>query len=69
MIILKTGKSSIIMGLSKNLKLALIDHPLRAIAINWLNAVNIWLWMFANHHKLLTLILIFGSITTLRVIS
>ena len=54
MIILRTGKSSIILGLSKILKLASIDCPIRVIAINWLNAINIWLWIFANHHKLLT---------------
>ena len=41
MIILRTGKSSIILGLSKILKLASIDCPLRAIAINWLNSINI----------------------------
>ena len=58
--ILRTGKSSIILGLSKILKLASIDCPFRAIAINWLNLINIWLWMFANHHKLLTLIFILG---------
>ena len=52
MIILRTGKSSIILGSSKILKLASIDCLLRAIAIDWLNVINIWLWMFANHHKL-----------------
>ena len=69
MIILRTGKSSITLGLSKILKLASIDCLLRAIAINWLNAINIWLWMFANHHKLLTLIFILDFIMTLWVIS
>ena len=49
--ILRTSKSSIILGLYKILKLASIDRPLRAIAINWLNVINIWLWMFANHYK------------------
>ena len=34
--ILRTGKSSIILGLSKILKLASIDCLFRAIAINWL---------------------------------
>ena len=68
MIILRTGKSSIILGLSKILKLASIDHPLRAIAINWLNVINIWLWTFANHHKLLALISILDFIMTLWVI-
>ena len=67
--ILRTGKSSIILGLSKILKLASIDHLLRAIAINWLNVINTWLWMFANHHKLLALISILDFIKTLWVIS
>ena len=58
MIILRTDKSSIILALSKILKLVLIDDLLRAIAIYWLNAVNIWPLMVANHHKLLTLIFI-----------
>ena len=68
-IILRAGKSSIILGLSKILKLASIDCPLRAIAINWLNEINIWLWTFANHNKLLALIFVLDFITTLRVIS
>ena len=53
--ILRTDKSSIISGSSNIFKLASIDYPLRAIAIDWLNAVTIWLWMLANHHKLLIL--------------
>ena len=69
MIILRTSKSSIILGLSKILKLALIDCPLRAIAINWLNMINIWLWMPANHHKLLTFIFVLYFIVTLWVIA
>ena len=68
-IILRTGKSSIILGLSKILKLVLIDHLLRAIAINWLNVINIWLWMLANHHKLPTLIFILDFIIALQMIS
>ena len=68
MTVLRTGKSSIILGLSKILKLASIDHPLRAIAINWLNAINIWLSMLANQHKLLALIFVLDFIMTIRVI-
>ena len=44
----RTGKSSIILGSSMILKLASIDYPPRAIAIDWLNAVNIWLWMLCQ---------------------
>ena len=69
MIILRTGKSSIILGLSKILKLVSIDHLLRDIAMNWLNVINIWLWMFAKHHRLLGLILILDFIMTLRLIT
>ena len=65
MIILRTGKSSIILGLSKILKLALIDSLVRAITIDWLNGINIWLWMLANHHKLLIFIFILDFIVTL----
>ena len=64
MIILRTGKSSIILGLSKILKLVSIDCTLRAIAINWLNMINICLWMFANHHKVLALTIILDFIAT-----
>ena len=67
--ILRTGKSSIILGLSKILKLVLIDCLFRAITINWLNLINIWLWTFANHYKLLALIFILDFIMTLWVIS
>ena len=65
----RTGKSSIILGFSKILKLALIDYLLRAIAIDWLNAVNIWLWMLANHHKLLIFISVLDFIATLQVVA
>ena len=68
MTVLRTGKTSIILGLSKILKLASIDCLLRAIAINWFSEVDIWLWTFANHHKLLAVIFILDFIVTLWVI-
>ena len=52
----RTGKSSIILGFTKMLELALIDCLHRAIAISWLNVIHIWLLVPTNHHKLLTLI-------------
>ena len=65
MIILRTGKSSIVLGFTKILKLASIDCLFRAIDINWLNVTNIWLWKLANHHKCLTFIFILDFIVTI----
>ena len=58
----------IILGSPKILKLASIDHPYRAIANNWLNAVHIWPWTLANHHKLLIFILVLDFVATLQVV-
>ena len=56
MIRLRIGKSSIILGFTKILELALIDHSGRAIAINCLDVINIWFWVPTNNHKLLAFI-------------
>ena len=67
--ILRNGKSSIILGLLKILKLVSIDSLLRAVAINWITVINIWLLMLANHHKCLAFIFILDFVVTLWVIT
>ena len=59
MIILRTGRSSIILGCSKMLKLPAINFPHWATAIDWLNTVYIWLWMLALLYLSLILLLPF----------